>query len=86
MPYWRAHQAVPWDRVIATARSLGERQFDFSAKRGYRELGMSKKKAEGDYCALFAHEFDTPLTPDELTCCSSFLWSREGTAQLVDFS
>ena len=66
LPYWRAHQAVPWDRVIATARSLGERQFDFSAKRRYRELGMSKKKAEGDYCALFAHEFDTPLTPDDV--------------------
>ncbi len=66
VPRWQNRQAVQWDEIIGGARSLAERQFDFSSNRRYREPGMSKTKAQGDYCALFAHEFDIPLSEDQL--------------------
>ncbi len=61
VPYWQNGHPVAWDDVIWKARSLAERQFGFSAQRRYREAGMSKKKAQGDYAALFSHEFDVPI-------------------------
>jgi len=65
IPCLQNHQPVPWDQVICGARALAERQFQFSAQRRYREAGMSKKKAQGDYSALFAHEFDIPIPNDQ---------------------
>jgi hypothetical protein len=63
VPYLQNNQAVAWDQVIRGALALAERQFQFSLRRRYREAGMSKKKALGDYCALFAHEFGVAI-PD----------------------
>lgn len=61
VPCWQNGHTVPWDDVICGARSLAERQFRFSSQRRNREPGMSKKKAQGDYAALFSHEFDIPI-------------------------
>lgn len=66
VPSWQARQAVPWDRVVEEARKLGARQFEFSEKRRYREIGMSKSKAKEEYCALFRHDFGAAPTPAEL--------------------
>lgn len=49
VPYLQNNQAVAWDQVIRGALALAERQFQFSLHRRYREAGMSKKKALGDY-------------------------------------
>jgi CRISPR/Cas system-associated exonuclease Cas4 (RecB family) len=67
VPYWQNHQPVPWNEVVLKARSLAERQFEFSANRRYREEGMSKNKANGDYSALFAHEFQIPISEQQLS-------------------
>ena len=66
LPYWQERRSVPWDTVIKQARSLGERQFWFSTKKRFREAGMSKKKAQGDYCALFGHEFHPAPSEDDM--------------------
>lgn len=65
VPHLQDNQPVVWDQVIRGALALAERQFQFSAHRRYREPGMSKKKALGDYCALFAHEFGMPILDDQ---------------------
>jgi hypothetical protein len=65
VPYLQVNR-VDWDQVIRGASALAERQFQFSANRRYREVGMSKKKAAGDYCALFAHEFGMPILDDQV--------------------
>ena len=64
VPYLQANQ-VDWDQVICGALAIAERQLQFSANRRFREAGMSKKKALGDYCALFAHEFGIPIADDQ---------------------
>ena len=62
VPCWQNGCPVPWEEVISGARNLAERQFSFSSQRRYREPGMSKKKAQGDYAALFSHEFQVPVS------------------------
>jgi CRISPR/Cas system-associated exonuclease Cas4 (RecB family) len=66
VPRWQSRQAVPWDSVIQGTRDLGARQFAFSEKRRYREVGMSKSKAGDEYCALFGHEFGIAPPEKEL--------------------
>lgn len=64
VPCLQNRQPVNWDQVISAALALAERQFQFSAQRRYRETGMSKKKAQGDYLALSAHESGVPIPID----------------------
>jgi len=66
VPCWQNGQPVPWSDLIGQARALAWRQFEFSAARKYREPGMSKKKAQGHYLALYAHEFDMPVAAEQL--------------------
>jgi hypothetical protein len=46
--------------IVGYARSLMERQAEFSRKKMYRSI--SKAQAGGDFCALFADEYDDGLT------------------------
>src|ERR1700722_4588688 len=66
VPCWQNHRPVHWDQVICGARTLAGRQFQFSSQRRYRETGMSKKKAQGDYTALSSHEFHVPIPEGHL--------------------
>lgn len=86
VPALAAHQAVPWERVIAEARTLGARQFAFSEKGRFRETGMSKSKAKEEYCALFGHEFGCAPTQTELEATlDSVERSLRNLAGLEDF-
>jgi hypothetical protein len=86
VPYWQNRRPVPWDEVICGARSLAERQFQFSLKRRYRETGMSKKKAQGDYTALFSHEFGVPIPEGQLEATlNSVEIALRNLSKLTDF-
>jgi hypothetical protein len=56
VPALQDNRAVNWNEVEKEAIRMAERQFEFSAKRRYREPGMTKKSAGDDYCALVGHE------------------------------
>lgn len=61
-PSWQAQRPVDWDAAIAATKQLARRQFEFSAARRYRENGMTKSKAEDDYCALVGHESEDGIS------------------------
>jgi hypothetical protein len=85
VPYLHLNR-VDWDQVIFGALAIAERQFQFSANRRYREAGMSKKKALGDYCALFAHEFGLPIPDDQYRATlKSIELSLRNLSQMSDF-
>lgn len=46
------------DRVLRFAMDLADRQLVFSGALKHREQGMTKSKADDDYCALFDVEFN----------------------------
>src|SRR5438876_3560942 len=58
VPALRSRRPVGADALAASARSLAERQFAFSAAKRYRDPAETKARAGADYCALFEHEFD----------------------------
>ena len=61
VPALRARCAIDAETLSASARSLAERQFAFSATKRYRAFGETKSGAGPDYCALFEHEFDAVI-------------------------
>jgi len=65
IPAIKEQRQVAWDEVIANTWAMAERQLAFSAARKYREEGMSKSKAEDDYCALAGHETDVGVSDDD---------------------
>lgn len=86
VPALQAGQRVAWDQVIEGARRLGTRQFEFSARRRFREKEMKKSKAGDEYCALFEHEFGPPPTPERLnSTLDSVEHSLRNLAGLEDF-
>ncbi len=86
VPFWQARGVVPWEQAILEARKLGARQFAFSEKRRYREIGLSKSKAKEEYCAIFAHEFGAAPTQKELEATlDSVERSLRNLAKLEDF-
>jgi hypothetical protein len=66
VPCLQNQAPIDWDQVVRHALGMAERQFRFSGQRRYRDTGMSKKKAQGDYAALFVHEFSVPFSDDQL--------------------
>lgn len=56
VPQLQQNTRVDWHQVVQQTIALARRQFVFSAKRRYREAGMSKAQAGDDYCALTGHE------------------------------
>jgi CRISPR/Cas system-associated exonuclease Cas4 (RecB family) len=86
VPALQARQTVSWDQVIEVARRLGTRQFEFSARRRFREKEMKKSKAGDEYCALFEHEFGPPPTAENLNkTLDSVEHSLQNLAKLEDF-
>ena len=86
VPALQARQKVQWDQVIEAARCLGSRQFEFSARRRFREKEMKKSKAGDEYCALFEHEFGPPPTAEKLNkTLDSVEHSLRNLAKLEDF-
>ena len=86
VPALQARQTVSWDQVIEAARRLGARQFEFSARRRFREKEMKKSKAGDEYCALFEHEFGPPPTAEKLNkTLDSMEHSLQNLAKLEDF-
>jgi len=86
VPALQSRQRVSWDQVIEEARRLAVRQFEFSARRGFREKEMKKSKAGEEYCALFEHEFGPPPTPEKLkSTLDSVENSLRNLAGLEDF-
>lgn len=65
VPAWQERRAVCWDDVIAATSAMAKRQLAFSAAGRYRETGISKSKAEDDYCALAGHETSAGVTDSE---------------------
>jgi hypothetical protein len=65
VPAWQERRSVDWDAAIAGTLAMAQRQFAFSRARRYRETGMSKTKAEDDYCALAGHETEAGVSAGE---------------------
>lgn len=65
VPALQQGRRIDWDAAIASTLAMAERQFAFSKARRYREKGMSKAKAEDDYCALAGHEIAAGVGPEE---------------------
>ncbi len=59
------NKPIDWARAVELTSLMAKSQFDFSAKRRYREPGMTKGKAGDDYCALRAHEQANGITQDD---------------------
>lgn len=66
VPRWGSRLAVPWDDVIRETQELTRRQYEFSARRGYREPAASKTAVGDAYCALSCHEPGAAAMRDEL--------------------
>ena len=60
------HRQIDSAKLAAAAQDLARSQYAFSAARRYREPGLTKKTAGDDYCALYAHEYDQPISPEAL--------------------
>lgn len=65
VPALQQRGRLDWDAAIAGTQAMAERQFAFSKARRYREEGMSKAKANDDYCALAGHETDAGVSAEE---------------------
>lgn len=59
------NRSVNWTHVLDEAVRMARRQFEFSARRGYRESGMTKASAGDDYCALTGHESAAGVSEEE---------------------
>lgn len=65
VPAFQQRRPVDWDGAIAGTLAMAQRQFEFSRAGRYRDAGISKTKAEDDYCALVGHEADSGVSePD----------------------
>jgi hypothetical protein len=65
VPAWQERRVISWEEVVAATSAMAKRQLAFSAAGKYRETGMSKSKAEDDYCALAGHETSAGVTEAE---------------------
>ena len=59
LPQWFAGTMPPPGQSVRHALGRARRQLAFSAQRRFREDGMTKTKAAGDYLALWEDEFGT---------------------------
>ena len=57
LPRWYQNGLPSPDQTVAHALERASRQLAFSSNRRYREVGMTKTKAAGDYLALWEDEF-----------------------------
>jgi hypothetical protein len=66
VPCWERNEQVDWGAVSDQAIAMAVRQFEFSARRRYREEGISKSAYLGEYCALAVHELGSEVVPQEI--------------------
>lgn len=66
LPEIKNKQTLNLDTVTNQVLDLGKRQFSFSKAKRYREPKMSKSSVNGEFCALFEHEYGEEINDIEI--------------------